>query len=40
MFFNLMAAALAVLSIMLLILGNIGWGLSCLAGFFLIKIWS
>lgn len=40
MFFNLMSTVLAVLAILLLILGNIGWGLSCLAGFFLIKIWS
>jgi hypothetical protein len=40
MFFNLMAVALVVLAVLLLILGNVSWGLCCLAGFFLIKIWS
>jgi hypothetical protein len=40
MFFNLVAAYLLVLAVVLLIFGNVSWGLACLAGFFLIKIWS
>lgn len=40
MFFDFMTVALCVFAVLLLILGNISWGLGCLAGFFLIKIWS